>query len=115
MVVIPGHCVIVFLSNCWSGGYTRWLVRMGVMYPVHTTISKRCFHIAHKVFNSAVKYSPLNRTRYLVYNAVLYISGEAVPFLGDKPLKFLGGKIFMQKYCGGSIIKNTENIVIYFK
>ena len=29
--------VIIFLWNCLSGCYTRWLVRMGVVYPVETT------------------------------------------------------------------------------
>ena len=37
IVVIPGHCVVIISGNCLSGCYTRWLVRMRVVYPVETT------------------------------------------------------------------------------
>ena len=33
IMVIPGHCVIIIPGNCLSGRYTRWLVRMRVVYP----------------------------------------------------------------------------------
>ena len=41
LVIIPGHCVIVFLWSCFPGGYTRWLVWMGVVYPEKTTFMQR--------------------------------------------------------------------------
>ena len=33
---IPGHCVIITPGHCLSGRYTRWLVRMRIVYPVET-------------------------------------------------------------------------------
>ena len=53
MVVIPGHCVIVFLSNCLSGDYTRRLVRMGACIQFTRLLARGAFTpiIFESIFN----------------------------------------------------------------
>ena len=91
--------MVVILSNCLSGGYTRWLVRMGVMYPVHTAISKRCF------------YSSYNRAINITSKILSFIKSSADPLL----------KLVMQEQClhcnsiYSHLAKPRINVTIHIK
>ena len=45
IMTFSGHYISINLGRSLSGGYMMRLAGMGIVDPVHTTISKRCFHI----------------------------------------------------------------------